>query len=66
MYKVILDSDMCKICGLCADFCPMNVYDYTLGSVPIPARQSDCIGCLKCETICPDFAIKIEKIEVEK
>lgn len=65
MYKVNFDSKKCKECGLCADFCPKNVYDYTVGTIPILSRQSDCNGCMKCETICPDFVIRIEKLEVE-
>ena len=47
-------------------FLSKSVYDYTVGTAPIPAREEDCIGCKKCETICPDFAITVEKLEVEQ
>lgn len=62
MYKINLDIIRCKGCGLCADNCPVNVYDYNIGMEPIPSRESDCIGCMKCEEICPDFAISIKRL----
>ena len=63
MYRINLDPKKCKGCGLCADFCPKNVYDYNRGAVPVPAREADCIGCMKCQIICPDMAINIERLE---
>lgn len=53
----------CKMCGVCQYVCPKNVFDFQSGSIPVPARIEDCIGCKQCETKCPDFAIIVIKEE---
>lgn len=66
MFRVDLDEKICKVCGLCADFCPTNVFDYEVGGVPVVVRIEDCTGCKKCETICPDFVIEVKRLEGAK
>ena len=62
-FKIIHDPDLCKGCGLCYAYCPKNVIEPDiLGRAQI-ARPEDCIGCMKCVWICPDFAIWIEEIK---
>ena len=50
----------CKQCGLCADFCPKKVFDYTAGHTPVIARPEACVGCKMCQWRCPDFAIEVK------
>lgn len=59
--------DYCKSCKLCKRACPKNVFELS-GKVNKKgyeyieaARQGDCILCMMCEKICPDFAIHVEK-----
>jgi len=59
-----VDWDLCGGCGICLDVCPMNVYEWretpghpTSERKAFPAREKDCVQCLKCETQCPDHAI---------
>jgi protein-S-isoprenylcysteine O-methyltransferase Ste14 len=59
-----VDWDICKGCGICLEVCPMNVYEWretpnhpTSEKKAFPAREKDCVQCLKCETQCPDQAI---------
>jgi len=59
-----VDWDICSGCGICLDVCPMHVYEWreTPGhpaseKKAFPARERDCVQCLKCETQCPDQAI---------
>lgn len=63
-YRIIVDKNLCKGCGMCVTMCPRSVlklsqelsergYNY-----PIP-REEDCIGCRLCEVFCPDFAITV-------
>ena len=64
--NVAVDWDSC--CGdeICAEVCPVSVYDMvdTPGH-PVsdkksdPAREAECIQCLACENSCPTGAIKI-------
>ncbi len=64
--NVAVDWDVCIGDGICADVCPVSLYDMidTPGH-PLsnrkadPAREKDCIQCLACEMQCPVAAIKI-------
>lgn len=63
MYRILINSKWCKCCGLCADNCPKNVYDFKAVTVPVPARTADCTGCRLCELRCPDLAIRVEVVK---
>lgn len=58
---------LCKGCGLCIEVCPTKCIHYTdkhLGvykDKTVECEIDKCIGCSKCERICPDGAIKIKK-----
>ena len=60
MYQITLNSKWCKSCGLCADFCPKNVFDFTSGCLPVIARAQACTGCKICELKCPELALCVE------
>jgi NADPH-dependent glutamate synthase beta subunit-like oxidoreductase/ferredoxin len=64
-YDVQIDATRCKDCGYCEDVCTLDVftrseqfnaagYRYYLA-----ANTENCVGCLRCLYICPDFAISI-------
>jgi NAD-dependent dihydropyrimidine dehydrogenase PreA subunit len=66
--SVAVDWDVCNGDGICAEVCPVNVFDMvdvkghpTSDKKSDPAREPDCIKCLACELNCPTQAIKIEK-----
>ena len=67
--KVVIDSERCKGCELCVGVCPVeiirmveeiNVHGYHFAEVN---KQSKCISCGRCATICPDMAIEVYKVE---
>jgi 2-oxoglutarate ferredoxin oxidoreductase subunit delta len=59
-------NEWCKKCGNCASVCPKNVYSFNELEGPKPERTKDCIDCNMCVIMCPDFAITVDKEEVEK
>lgn len=67
MPKITVDLDKCEGAGVCADVCPMNVYDivempeYNNERKSQPTRMEDCIMCLACVSACPTEAITVEE-----
>lgn len=65
IYMIKLDTDLCKGCQICAEFCPKQVYEQskTLDKkgvhIPIPKNDEECSKCNLCALICPDQAIKV-------
>ena len=61
--KVVVIWDRCKGCGLCIEFCPRGVLEFSREfnergvHPPEVARPEECIGCEVCQDICPDLAI---------
>ena len=59
MPTVIVDLDICEGVGVCAEVCPMNVYDMVEvegAKKASPAR----ILCMACVSACPTQAITVE------
>lgn len=67
--KVNIIEIRCKGCGYCIEFCPNGVLaeseDFNAKGYhyPFVKENSKCIDCVFCETICPEFAIYITKLE---
>jgi len=58
---ISLDSDRCKGCGLCVEFCPESVLHLDEKHLNVkgyhPVYVSDlshCKGCCNCAQMCPD------------
>ena len=58
--RIILDADLCKKCGICVAICPADVYRPDRDGFPLIAQPDRCIWCERCETYCPDYAIRLE------
>jgi NAD-dependent dihydropyrimidine dehydrogenase PreA subunit len=67
MPKVTVDHSICDGDGVCADVCPMNVFDietsaeYNNEDKAFPNREEDCIVCMACVSACPTQAIVVEE-----
>jgi 2-oxoglutarate ferredoxin oxidoreductase subunit delta len=64
-HKVVIDTEMCKGCGLCVAFCAKKVlkesehlnkagYHYAE-----PDDMDQCTGCLICTLVCPEVVIEV-------
>ncbi len=54
-----INDAWCKGCAICAEFCPKGVLRMTpLDKVEV-VRLEQCTKCLRCEQLCPDFAIVV-------
>jgi NAD-dependent dihydropyrimidine dehydrogenase PreA subunit len=70
--RVYLIPSRCKGCGFCWEFCPhgvleesdeINAKGYHLPRVRA-GKETRCIDCKICMTLCPEFAIFTEAVGV--
>jgi len=67
MPKVKVDWSKCNGDGVCAEICPVNVFElkklpeYSDTQKSVPVRESDCIACMACVASCPTQAITVEE-----
>lgn len=67
--KIKIKEEYCKGCGFCVEICPKNVLKQNNKTnsrgyvLPEIINIEECIGCKKCELICPDMAITVIKEE---
>jgi 2-oxoglutarate ferredoxin oxidoreductase subunit delta len=60
---VYIDTELCKGCGFCVEFCPTHVLEMSTefnskGYHPPEAVSPEaCTGCDLCGMFCPDFAV---------
>lgn len=64
-WDVVITEQMCKACGFCLNVCPVDVFAWRkspnkIGWFPMyTAHEGNCIGCMLCFQICPDFCIDV-------
>ena len=64
-YKIKLNADTCKSCGICDDACYMPTIDkqkFSLYKPEMinPAENFSCSKCLKCVADCPNGSLSFE------
>lgn len=63
----VIDTDLCKGCGLCIDACPKKIISLSSNSnshgdyYPEITNMEECTACRFCVLICPDCAISLEE-----
>lgn len=62
MPEIELDETRCNGCGLCVDFCPVEVFDLVSVNgrvIPVASRAENCWACETCVGQCPNEALRI-------
>ncbi len=69
---IIVNTERCKGCSLCAEACPKDVIALAAKKVNVhgypyveAVHPDDCIGCASCAIVCPDGCIEVYKTKVE-
>lgn len=60
---VVIDTDKCTSCRMCATFCPTGAivkFDAPDGTFGVDHYAADCVKCLCCQAICRTQAIVVE------
>jgi 2-oxoglutarate ferredoxin oxidoreductase subunit delta len=70
--NVQIDTERCKGCALCIEFCPkdsislsgeLNLKGYFVAAFNAESEDgAACNGCGTCALMCPDVAIEVEKL----
>ena len=55
----IISRTKCKVCGICADICPTDVFEMKKGSPPLVRYPEECWHCNSCVLDCPESAITL-------
>jgi 2-oxoglutarate ferredoxin oxidoreductase subunit delta len=54
-----INDAWCKGCAICVEFCPKDVLRMTSADKVEVQNLEACTKCLRCEQLCPDFAIVV-------
>jgi len=67
LFKITLNEDTCKNCGLCDKACylpTIDKHEYSLYNTKLknPAENFSCSKCLKCVAECPNGSLRFEPV----
>lgn len=58
-FQVLFKANQCVHCGACVPVCPAGVHKMDAHDKHYVDREVECLGCHKCEEICPESALAI-------
>ena len=56
---IFVNDVWCKGCGICVEVCPKTILGLDARDKPVLLDAEHCTGCLRCELLCPDFAMVV-------
>jgi glutamate synthase domain-containing protein 2 len=64
-FDILRDTRKCISCEVCVRQCSNDVHEYDVEDATVLSESLNCVGCHRCETLCPTGAIKIKKRDPE-
>ncbi|MDR2573717.1 MAG: 4Fe-4S dicluster domain-containing protein [Desulfovibrio sp.] len=67
-FSVQVESKLCKACLYCVASCNKGVFEQGKALNPqgyeyvTAVHSGECVGCLTCIGICPDFAVTVSEL----
>jgi len=58
-FQVLFKKNACVHCGACVPVCPSGIHRSSPGTGHEIARDLECVGCRRCEKVCPEQALAI-------
>lgn len=55
--RITIDANSCRKCGLCAQICPIKVFNHQEGKIPSIQNNEECVLCGHCISFCPANSI---------
>ncbi|MCE5329096.1 alpha-hydroxy-acid oxidizing protein [bacterium] len=60
-FEIDRDKEKCISCQVCVRQCSNDVHEYDESEGTVLSENSRCVGCHRCETLCPTGSIKIKQ-----
>ena len=60
--QVVIDSEKCRACRICATFCPSGAlfkFHTKSGKIGVKQKVRDCVGCRCCTEVCLHGALEL-------
>ncbi|HEY4695668.1 MAG TPA: 4Fe-4S binding protein, partial [Candidatus Hydromicrobium sp.] len=64
-FEIERDKNKCISCEVCVRQCSNDVHEYDSDQDTIYSDNIKCVGCHRCESLCPTGALKIKNREAQ-